>query len=252
MKLAAPCLFLRDLILDCVRRPKAVKDAFAHYANTRSFSYSVGGLPAVSIFDVVADAAKIPVVMQGIFEVPLFPREHSAAADRETASTSLRDSYYLALLVKHLDARNLIEVGTSFGESALLFAMNTSESARIVTLDIQRDNPTVGSRFRGTAYEHKIQESRCSLAELKTKLSPGTFDFAFIDGDHSYLGVLDDSRTAITLLRPGGMICWHDYSFRFRDDVVRALDHLRLEEDWDIRKVLYANLSICIKPEPSR
>lgn len=67
--------------------------------------------PFVSIFDVVANAAVIPVVMLGIFEVPLFPQKFLGAADRETASTSLRDSYYLALLVKHLDARNLIEVG---------------------------------------------------------------------------------------------------------------------------------------------
>lgn len=247
MRLDAPILFLRHLIIDCVRRPRTVQNVLAYYENTRSFSYPVGSLPAISIFDVVANAAAIPVVMQGIFEIPLFPREHKAAAAYETASTSLRDAYYLALLVKHLDARNIIEVGTSFGESALLFAMNTREDARVRTLDIQNGNPTVGSRFRSTAYKHKIQEHCCSLAELKSKLSTESFDFIFIDGDHSCRGVLEDSYTAQALLRPGGIICWHDYSFRFRHDVVRALDRLRVRENWDINKLLYTNLCIYIK-----
>jgi spermidine synthase len=36
-------------------------------------------------------------------------------------------------------------------------------------------------------------------------------DAVFIDGDHSEIGVEHDSRLARELLRPGGIIVWHDY-----------------------------------------
>lgn len=36
-------------------------------------------------------------------------------------------------------------------------------------------------------------------------------DAAFIDGDHSRAAVLRDTGTASELMRPGGIIIWHDY-----------------------------------------
>jgi hypothetical protein len=38
------------------------------------------------------------------------------------------------------------------------------------------------------------------------------FDFIFIDGDHSYEGVENDTLKAFKLLKPGGVIMWHDYA----------------------------------------
>jgi hypothetical protein len=38
------------------------------------------------------------------------------------------------------------------------------------------------------------------------------FDVVFIDGDHSRQGVLHDTCLARAVVRPGGLIIWHDYS----------------------------------------
>lgn len=40
---------------------------------------------------------------------------------------------------------------------------------------------------------------------------PGFFDSAFIDGGHAYDIVANDTRLAIELVRPGGIIMWHDF-----------------------------------------
>ena len=50
----------------------------------------------------------------------------------------------------------------------------------------------------------------------------------FIDGDHSAVGVLHDSELARALIRPGGIIVWHDYT-NAAVEVTQVLDHFAAE-----------------------
>jgi hypothetical protein len=64
-------------------------------------------------------------------------------------------------------------------------------------------------------------------------------DVAFIDGDHSEHAVIHDSNLAFELVRPGGVIVWHDYGNQ-AVEVTQALDRLcsegrlieHVEESW--------------------
>ena len=38
----------------------------------------------------------------------------------------------------------------------------------------------------------------------------GAFDMVFVDGDHSYKGVMLDTLLARRVLSEDGVICWHD------------------------------------------
>lgn len=49
-----------------------------------------------------------------------------------------------------------------------------------------------------------------TLAELRKRLGERRIDLLFIDGDHSYGGVLSDFRMYAPLVRPGGLIALHD------------------------------------------
>lgn len=40
------------------------------------------------------------------------------------------------------------------------------------------------------------------------------FDFIYIDGDHTALGVLKDGMNAVTALKPGGILAFDDYTWR--------------------------------------
>lgn len=39
---------------------------------------------------------------------------------------------------------------------------------------------------------------------------PGSLDFAFVDGDHSWAGIETDWRLVAERMRPGGRVCLHD------------------------------------------
>lgn len=95
-----------------------------------------------------------------------------------------------------------------------------------------------------------VQPGRKSLEQVDHKPGDIRFNRGLLQSAKSG-AVLEHSLAAKSLLRPGEIICWHDYSFRFRHDVVAALDYLYLHnsENWDIKKLLYSNLSIYIKPD---
>ncbi len=61
--------------------------------------------------------------------------------------------------------------------------------------------------------------------ELKDKV-----DLVFIDGDHSYKGVINDLKKGIDLLRIDGILCGHDYANPVIPEVKKAInDSLLLE-----------------------
>ena len=65
-------------------------------------------------------------------------------------------------------------------------------------------------------------------------LNPGDLkpcDAVFIDGDHSFKGVMHDTMLARKLVRPGGIIVWHDYHDLGTVDVRDVLDEFHKAGD---------------------
>jgi predicted O-methyltransferase YrrM len=60
-------------------------------------------------------------------------------------------------------------------------------------------------------------------------------DAIFIDGDHSAQGVTADSHLARAILRPGGIIVWHDFQ-NPAVEVTMALDRLT-RDGWPIKHI---------------
>jgi len=54
----------------------------------------------------------------------------------------------------------------------------------------------------------------------------GFFDMAFIDGCHRYKFVYGDILRCKKLVRPGGILCGHDYNERMWPGVVQAVNEL--------------------------
>lgn len=61
--------------------------------------------------------------------------------------------------------------------------------------------------------------------EAAKGFAPGSLDAVFIDGNHEYRYVVDDIDTWARIVRPGGMVCGHDYRGldRLQDDGSRRL-----------------------------
>ena len=79
------------------------------------------------------------------------------------------------------------------------------------------DGPTdsgewIGWRYRAAGLGHRIHQILCNSLDLDTSLWPqGFFDTVFIDGGHSEDVVCSDTDKAYQLLRPGGLMIWHDF-----------------------------------------
>ena len=142
--------------------------------------------------------------------------------DRLAWNVRLDEEILIGLAIKQLNARQIFEIGTFNGQSTRRLAESAGLEARVFTLDI----PAVEvdalncSYFKGHQIGEKFHNSPVSgqitqLAgnSLTFDFSPyfGRMDFVFVDAAHDYKHGLADTRTALRLVRPGGVVFWHDF-----------------------------------------
>ncbi len=185
-------------------------------------------------------------------ELALFPRTH--------ASISVLEFTCLILLMKRAQARSVFEFGTFKGVSITQLALNLPPDSRVCTLDLPGE--TAPTRFAIADPEDAViagEKGKGSLvpAELRPRIqflqqdsaafdeSPyaGGMDFVFVDGAHNYEYVRNDSEKGWRMLRPGGIIAWHDC--RAQDPaVVRYL----LESSFQPALIKGTTLAFAVKP----
>jgi predicted O-methyltransferase YrrM len=131
--------------------------------------------------------------------------------------------------VKFTGAKNLLEIGTFDGNTALNLAANSPPDARVTTVDLPPDwngrfeigvprffhNVTdrrrVGLQYQNTIHAHKIHQVYGDSAKIDWTRMPIPFDLVFIDGCHFYEYVKKDTESTIQSLGRGGVLVWHDY-----------------------------------------
>ena len=115
----------------------------------------------------------------------------------------------LAILVRALDARRAIEVGTFTGYSAMAVASALPAGGKLVCCDVSEEWTSIARRYwqeAGVAdrIELKLAPAADTLAALIREGGAGTFDFAFIDADKTNYDAYYES--CLILLRAGGVI----------------------------------------------
>ncbi|HDZ13371.1 hypothetical protein LCGC14_0643790 [marine sediment metagenome] len=119
------------------------------------------------------------------------------------------------------DITNAVEIGTKFGISSLLLA---HYAYHLTTIDIiPRTEPVRIWNCFGVS--HKITYGVVKDDdEKKQYLKSLDFDFAFVDGDHSYKGVKFDFEC----VKKCGKVLFHDYDHNkpVKEGVVRFIDEL--------------------------
>jgi predicted O-methyltransferase YrrM len=140
---------------------------------------------------------------------------------------TLSDMITLTQVVAFLGCRCMFEFGTFRGFTTFHLALNSHPEARVYTLDLPASQaseakleltdlnliqkPLSGEWFKNTECESKITQLYGDSANFNFSEYAEVVDFVFIDGAHSYEYVLSDSLSARRLLRPTGIIMWHDY-----------------------------------------
>jgi len=115
----------------------------------------------------------------------------------------------MALLVKLINAKRCIEIGTYTGYSALSVALALPEDGKLITCDVNSEWVEIGRRFWREAgvdarIDLRIKPAVETLDELLAAGEAGRFDFAFIDADKTSYRTYYERL--LELIRPGGLI----------------------------------------------
>ena len=165
--------------------------------------------------------------------------------------TTVQDITLIVLAAQAISARTLFEIGTFRGRTTLNLARNVAEDARIFTLDLDeqeakamglRDRLLAGSDMNlavdednarpcfddpgiDTAVKQKIERLHGNSTKFDFSPYRRKIDVVFIDGGHTYEVVESDTRKALDMVRPGGLILWHDYDQHW-PGLMRSLNDL--------------------------
>jgi predicted O-methyltransferase YrrM len=166
----------------------------------------------------------------------------------------LQDRRELARLmakIAELKPQTVVEVGTAKGGTLFLFSRISSETATLISVDLP------GGLYGGGYPRWKTQlykwfakpgqtlrlirgnsHDQATVADVEKTLGSRKADVLFIDGDHSYQGVKLDFFNYRSLVRPRGLIIFHDIlDNKFDQDI-------KVAPFWRELKKLYATEEI--------
>ncbi|MDB5492542.1 MAG: hypothetical protein JWO78_2391 [Micavibrio sp.] len=127
-------------------------------------------------------------------------------------------------LIHSLKPQSLLEVGTHIGASMLYIARALKHGGgKVTTVDICDVNDPYTGAWRSSELPNSPAQmaeqlgcadrvafvAQSSISYLKDTAE--TFDFIFLDGDHSARSVYEEVAAALPRLREGGVILLHDY-----------------------------------------
>lgn len=133
----------------------------------------------------------------------------------------LVDLLTLASICRARSPQRIMEIGTYTGESTFTMAMNSGEDCEIFTLDLPLDEVPpmgrggyeIGKDFIGTQEASRIRQLHGRSETFDFSPYYGTMDLVFVDADHSFDAVKNDTLKALKLVRNGGLIIWDDYRY---------------------------------------
>jgi predicted O-methyltransferase YrrM len=123
--------------------------------------------------------------------------------------TAPEQMQFLMMLVKMLNAKQTLEVGTFAGYSALAIALALPESGRIISCDVDERATKVAKRYwKKAKVDNKIElrlgPALETLDQLLNQNPHPRFDFAYIDADKANL--IHYYEKSLALVRPQGII----------------------------------------------
>lgn len=161
-------------------------------------------------------------------------------------------------LCQHLRPKRIFEIGTYTGSTTLVMAMNAPKDCQIFTMDLPpTELPAVpsnskggdsqfrpGSAFLGTPYASRIQQILGDSTTFDFSPYHGKMDLILIDGNHSYPFASSDSKNALKMLAPGGVIIWDDYiwhpSYPECEGVSRWVDEQQMPNSFRLEETRFA------------
>ena len=168
-------------------------------------------------------------------------REGTAVMPQAGMQIAVEQGALLSMLVKLLNARRVLEIGTFTGYSSTAMALALPPDGRIVCCDVSEEFTAVARKTWAAAgvedrVDLRLAPALETIEALLATDGPGSFDLAFIDADKTnYRGYVEG---ALLLVRQGGLIAI--------DNVLwsgRVIDSTDTDEDTQAIRDLNADLA---------
>lgn len=211
-----------------------------------------------------------PIFRPGKFGTTLETEVHFVGRAGIPALGAVRDSeaWILAALAKK--SRRILEFGTCTGRTTYLLAKNSPPGAVVTTLTlspkmqeafaVEKEDAALSIKqaleesvftdfyYTGTSVESKVKQLFMDSKQFDESEYVNSCDLIFVDGAHTYSYVLSDSRKALRMIKPGGLILWHDYFLipGVTKGVYQALTELSSE--YPLRSVRETTFAVYRKP----
>jgi predicted O-methyltransferase YrrM len=233
------------------RNPRGLRElcgvALASAEQLTDASVDVTRLPKVSIEDILAEVNEKTVL--SLWALPQVAR-----------SISLHEAACIAALLKLARARRVFEFGTYRGFSTVQIVLNLPLDAKVFTLDLPVTNLTTKFELDTPGEIAVVQDARKGElipGELRNRITfisqdsalfdpqpyASSMDLVFVDGAHTAEYVKNDSEKGWKMLRPGGVICWHDCRFN-SPGVIKYL----LQCPYNPKRINGGSVAFAIKP----
>jgi len=147
-------------------------------------------------------------------------------------SVPRKDGEFLYFMVKAVQAKHVLEVGTSQGYSAIWMGLGLEETGgRLITIEIEKDRYDLARRHIAEA--GLSERIMCLLGDAHREITrlTGPFDFVFLDADKE--GQVDYfNKLYPKKLSPGALLAAHN-AIRQGDSMKDYLELVREHPDFD-------------------
>jgi len=142
----------------------------------------------------------------------------------------------LALLVRNLKPKRVIEFGTAEGRTTVNLALYLPPDGEVVTIDLppRSGASSAGHLGSGQAVEGRIKQLLGDVTQFDWTPYERSAEFVFCDACDLYEGFAKETAAAFRVVQPGGIVLWHDYGFvrdrtKFLNELGRKLPVKHIE-----------------------
>jgi predicted O-methyltransferase YrrM len=153
-----------------------------------------------------------------------FQAQVATVSGRHNWSLGAAEQIVLQAIVSGRGVMTAFEIGTFNGGTTRVLAEALPPDGRIVTLDLPpaefdasqapRDfgGTEVGKAYRDSPAAGKVTQILADSLAFDSSSHAGQYDLVLVDGGHEYVHGVADTRTALRLVAPGGVIVWDDFA----------------------------------------
>jgi predicted O-methyltransferase YrrM len=167
-------------------------------------------LPVVELVDVAGSGS--------------FPAALEARVDRHSWSLGAAEQFVLQAIIAGRGVRSAFEIGTFNGGTTRVIAEALPADGRVVTVDLPpaefdaTQHPArftggdVGAAYVSSPAAHKVMQLLGDSLAIDTTSYERQFDLVLVDGGHEHPHGVADTRTALRVVAPGGIVLWDDFT----------------------------------------